>query len=202
MTTVGSTSASFATRRQPGVPDRERIAGMEAAVAELVDDAERGQVERLELPHSAEVERARRRRSCSTSTTPRRRTGPPRPSPRRLSGVRSSPTERALGVTPGRVTRLRRPARSQSVVSIVPSRAKVSASAPASAARLHANDAAIATPNVCGRPSARTKMAPGTMSTHADAAVSRRMRPSPCAGRRASENERQGRGEDERDEER
>ncbi len=42
--------------RQPGMPHRERVAGVEAAVAELVDHAERGQVERLELPHPAEVE--------------------------------------------------------------------------------------------------------------------------------------------------
>ena len=42
--------------RQPRVPHGERVARMEAAVAELVDDVERGQVERLELPHAAEVE--------------------------------------------------------------------------------------------------------------------------------------------------
>ena len=42
--------------RQPRVPHGKRVARMEAAVAELVDDVERGQVERLELPHAAEVE--------------------------------------------------------------------------------------------------------------------------------------------------
>ena len=40
-------------RRMPG---RERIARMQTAVLELVHDAERREVERLELPHAAEME--------------------------------------------------------------------------------------------------------------------------------------------------
>ena len=54
-----------------------------------------------------------------------------------------------------------KPASSQSVVPIVPSNANVSASAPASAARLQTNEAARATPKAAGRPSARTKIPPG-----------------------------------------
>src|SRR6266545_365841 len=39
-----------------GVPDREGIAGVEPPVPELVDDVERGQVERLELTDTPEME--------------------------------------------------------------------------------------------------------------------------------------------------
>ena len=42
--------------REPAVPERERVAGMEAAVLELVDGAQRERAEVVELPDAAEVE--------------------------------------------------------------------------------------------------------------------------------------------------
>ena len=93
--------------RQPGMPHRERVAGMEAAVAELVDDVERGQVERLELPHPAEVEERvavdRVRRPPDRAREQRRRRG--------HAGDRQAlarpPTEPAPAAAPERATRPR-----------------------------------------------------------------------------------------------
>ncbi len=44
--------------REEGMPEREGVAGMEPAVRELVDRAERERVERLQLAHAGEVEEA------------------------------------------------------------------------------------------------------------------------------------------------
>ena len=44
--------------RDRGVPDRERVAGVEASVAKLVEDVERREVECLELADPAQVEQA------------------------------------------------------------------------------------------------------------------------------------------------
>ena len=43
-------------QREERVPERKRVAGVEPAVAELVDGAERQPAEVLELPHAGEVE--------------------------------------------------------------------------------------------------------------------------------------------------
>ena len=42
--------------REPGMPERERVAGMQPAVRELPDVVQRERVKRAELPHAAEVE--------------------------------------------------------------------------------------------------------------------------------------------------
>ena len=44
--------------REEAVPERERVAGVETTVGELIDGVERERAERIELPHAREVEEA------------------------------------------------------------------------------------------------------------------------------------------------
>ena len=93
--------ASLRDEREEQVPERERVARVEPAVAELVDGPQREPAEVEELPHAREVEErvaageggATRQSAIPSTTPPRRATGRPRPAVRPRRG--SDPAERA-----------------------------------------------------------------------------------------------------------
>ena len=188
--------------RDRGVPDRKCVAGVKPSVLELVDDVDRSQVELLELPDPSQVEqpvavdRARRPPDRAREDRPSRGDAGNGPALGRLGG------EQARAAGPARAQTTEKPASSQSVVSIVPSKANVSARAPARATRLHTNEAATATPKAAGRPRARAEDSAGTSTTQAAAAASRSESAGPCAGNKRARPRVAGAASNQRQEER
>ena len=99
-TSVGSTPASCDTNPIAAVPEREGVAGVQAAVTELVHDLERRElVEARRAFARGRGGRARRRRPARLQSTPRLRTASPSERRRPPTAITSERSSSTLGET-------------------------------------------------------------------------------------------------------